>query len=62
MYLHIVAYYEYRAERYRTDKRWVDRYLYIAGHVHRYKQLMLHGLLTWASISLEQEELLWALF
>ncbi|WP_208721042.1 hypothetical protein [Mesorhizobium sp. M1A.F.Ca.IN.022.06.1.1] len=52
MYLHIVTYYEYRAERYRKDTRWVDRYLYIAGHVHRYKQLMLNGLMTWASMIL----------
>lgn len=52
MFLHIVAYYEYRAERYRKDTRWVDRYLYIAGHAHRYKQLMLNGLMTWASMSL----------
>nr|DAV95932.1 MAG TPA: hypothetical protein [Microviridae sp.] len=50
MYQHIVAYYEFRALPYRGKRPWINRYLYISGHIHRYKQIMLHGLGSWAFV------------
>lgn len=48
VYQHIVEFYLSKAERYRKDGRWLDRYLYFSGVVHRYKQMMLNGMLSWA--------------